>query len=187
MMRSAEKTDKQAPPAPLPLQLSEARIAVVLQGQGFMLDDGRVARQALSCLVTPEVGDHVLTAAGHDNPPYILHVLARQNPQHVALSVPGAGKVSLQQDTIELQAQQAIALQALRDIEISAATGVLQLNACNLFSTVHESVVQHMRHYVGRAQHFLLEAEQLLRLHGEQTLITAEQDIKVDSERISLG
>lgn len=165
----------------------EAQVAVVLKQNGYLLNDGRIARQALSCLITPEVGDCVLAAAGRDGSPYIVHILQRNNLETAQLSVPGANQILLQQNQITVCASDQLALRALHDVEISAAGGVLSLNARNLFTTVHESLVQNARNYIGKAEQYLLEVKQLLRLHGQQTLITAEKDVKVDGERISMG
>ena len=182
MKQSATKTNQ----TPAPVWV-ESQIAVALEEHGYLLDDGRMARQALSCIVTPEVGDRVLAAAGRDGTPYIVHILQRGNLETAQLSVPGAQRTVLQQNQLALCATEQLALRSLQDVEVSAAGGVLALNARNLFTTVNESLVQNVRNYVGKAEQYLLEVKQLLRLHGQQTLITAEKDVKVDGERISMG
>jgi hypothetical protein len=187
MMRFAEKTNKIPPSAPSPLSLAQAQIVVVLEQHSYLLNDGRVARQALSCLITPEVGDRVLTTMCQDDAPYILHILHRTNLEQAQLSAPGVSQLALRQDRISVGASDSISLHALRDIDISAATGVMRINARNLFTTVNESMVQNVRNYIGKAEQYLLEVKQLLRLHGQQALITAEKDVKVDGERISMG
>jgi hypothetical protein len=187
MMRSAEKTSKSTPQPPLPLTLVEAKIVVSLDTDSYLLNDGRAARQALSCLIRPEVGDHVLVATCQSDIPYILHILARNNLQQAQLSVPGVQQLCITQHQVLVSANDSIALNALTDIDINAATGLLSLNARNLFTSVSESFVQNVQHFVGQAEHYLLEVKQLLRLHGRQALITAEQDVKVDAERISMG
>ncbi|EJL94083.1 Protein of unknown function (DUF3540) [Herbaspirillum sp. CF444] len=188
MMRSAPAASKL--PQPLPLHLVEAKIVVALERHSYLLNDGRVARQALSCLVRPEVGDHVLAASGQNgqnDTPYILHVLERPELQQVQLSAPGAQALCIEQSEIALNANHSIAVRALHDVEVSAATGVLSLNSRNLFATVQDSLVQNVGNFIGKAGHYLLEVRQLLRLHGQQALVTAEQDVKVDAERISMG
>ncbi|RDU94748.1 DUF3540 domain-containing protein [Trinickia dinghuensis] len=184
-MRSA-KTANTLPP-PLPLYLVEARIIVALEQHAFLLNDGRMAHQALSCLIRPEVGDHVLVAACQNETIYILHILHRNEPHQVQLSVPGAHEVCVAQPQISLNAVDAIALRSLADVEVSATTGALSLNGRNLFATAQDSFVQNVGHFVGQAEHYLLEVRQLLRLHGQQAIVTAEEDVKVDGERISMG
>lgn len=174
-------------PQPLPLSLVEAKIVVALERHSYLLNDGRVARQALSCLVRPEVGDHVLAASCHDDILYILHVLERAGLQQVQLSAPGAQALCIEQQSVTLSAGEDIALRALRDVEVSAATGTLSLNGRNLFATAQDSLVQNVGNFIGKAGHYLLEVSQLLRLHSQHGQITAEQDIKVDAERISMG
>jgi hypothetical protein len=185
MMASAKSANTLPPP--LPLYLVEAKIIVALEQHVYLLNDGRVARQALSCLICPEVGDHVLATACQNETSYILHILQRGELRQARLSVPGVQELHIEQDRIKVSAGDAIALRALNDIEVSAATGVLSLNGRNLFTTVHESLVQNVGQFIGKAEHYLLEVRQLLRLHSQQTLITAEQEVKVDGERISMG
>lgn len=185
MMGSTKTANKLTPP--LPLYLVEAKIVVALEQHAYLLNDGRVVHQALSCLIRPEVGDHVLVAACHNETSYILHILQRNELRQVQLSAPGAHEMCIEQEQISLSANDSIALRALSDVEVSAATGVLSLNGRNLFTTVHDSLVQNVGHFIGKAEHYLLEVRQLLRLHSQQTLITAEQDVKVDGERISMG
>ncbi|MFZ6675475.1 DUF3540 domain-containing protein [Undibacterium sp. Xuan67W] len=187
MMHFAEKTNQLPPPAPSPLTLCEAQVVVVLENHCYLLNDGRVARQAISCLITPDVGDRVLSAVCQDETPYILHILQRLNLEQAQMSAPGIRKLALRQQEISVSATDKIALQALHDVEISAAVGVMHMNARNLFTTVNDSMVQNVRNYIGKADQYLLEVKQLLRLHGQQTLITAEKDVKVDGERISMG
>lgn len=187
-MRSIKTGHKplQDEPQPLPLALTEASIVVAIEPHAYLLNDGRIARQALSCLIRPEIGDHVLASAcQHDT--YILHILQRHGLRQAQLSVPGVSDLRIEQEQLSLMASDSIRLRALHDVEVSAASGVLSLNARNLFTTVQESLVQHAGHFIGKAGHYLLEVRQLLRLHSQQALITAEEDVKVDGERISMG
>ncbi|MCQ0029935.1 DUF3540 domain-containing protein [Burkholderia glumae] len=185
-MMGSTRTTSKLPPQ-LPLHLVEARVIVALEQHAYLLDDGRIAHQALSCLIRPEVGDHVLVATCRNDASYILHVLYRAETRQVQLSVPGAEELRVEQARIGLVANQTIALHALADVEVTAATGVLSLTARNLFATAQESLVQNVGQFIGRAGHYLLEVSRLLRLHGQQAIVTAEQDVKVDGERISMG
>jgi hypothetical protein len=179
-------TNKEMPSVAKPAW-SDSHVAVALDAHNYLLSDGRVARQALGCLITPEVGDRVLAASGKDGTPFIVHILQRAELGVARLSVPGARELALCQPRIAVSASEQINLHALRNIEVTAATGVLGLNANNLFITVNETLVQNVRNFIGKSSQYLLEARQLLRLHGQQTLVTAEQDVKIDGERISVG
>jgi len=176
-------------PASVVPDLAEAQIAVALDNNCYLLDDGRLAKQAASCLLQPEAGDRILTVSCRDGDNYVVHVLSRAGGCEDAaeLNVPGARQLTIRQPQVSISATEQIALHALRDVDITAATGVLSLNARNLFTTVQESLVQNVRHFVGKAEQYLLDAKQLLKLHGKQALVTAEHDVKVDGERISMG
>ena len=180
-------TSRTGAPANTALPICETQVAVVLEQHCFLLNDGRLARQAISCLITPEVGDRVLAITSQDDNAYILHILQRQNLEQAMLSVPGVDRLAVQQNQINLYAKDQLQLNALRDVEINAATGVMRINAHSLFTTVTESMVQNARNFVGLAEHYLVEVKLLLRLHSQQALITAEKDVKIDGERISMG
>lgn len=179
--------DTSPPAAAAILHLAEAIVAVALGGDRFLLDDGRLARQALSCLVGPEIGDRALVAASGNGDCFIVHLLARAAPAPVRLGVPGAHELRIVQPRIALQASEEIALQSLRAVEVSAATGTLALNANDLHCTVNETLVQTARNVVAQAGHYLLQSSGLLRLQGQHAILVAEHDVKVDGERISVG
>lgn len=175
------------PPAPAEPCWAETNVAVELANCHYLLDDGRLAVQATSCLIRPAAGDRVLVASCREGENYIVHLLNRTRDTDACLNVPGMARLAIQQASIELNATEQIAVRSLGDVEVTAASGVLSLNARNLFATVSESLVENVRHYVGNVGHYLLEAKQLLRLHGKHATITADEDVKVDGERISMG
>jgi hypothetical protein len=180
----AARQAKSAPAAPA---WFEAVIREPVEGDRWRLDDGRSARQAVSCLVTPQAGDRVLLVGTADGECFVLHVLARADGGRATLAVPGAEAVSIRQAEVDIAATRRIALRAAGDVEVTSVQGALSLNARQLFASAAESLVQTARTYVGQVEQFLLDARQFLRLHGEQAMITARQDAKIDAERISLG
>ncbi|MDN7183254.1 DUF3540 domain-containing protein [Caballeronia sp. SEWSISQ10-4 2] len=187
-----EELLKQRQAVPLAPRMQEATVAVELDTQRFLLDDGRVAATALTCLIEPRVGDVVLVAERADGSRYIVHILARDAESDgasndVVLTVPGATKLTIAQVSIDIVATERAALRSMKHADIVAATGTLNVTANDLFRTVTESVVDAFRHYVGHAEHYLLDVDQLLRQHGKQVMITAEKDVKVDADRISMG
>lgn len=180
---------RQSPMTPAPLEpaWAEAHIAIELDDGNYLLDDGRLAQQAMSCLVTPALGDRVLVATCRHNEHYVVHLLSRPRGGDACVSVPGAERLAIRQAAIELNATGTVSVRALGDVDVTSATGVLSLSARNLFTTVSESLVENVRHYVGNIGQYLLDVKHLLRLHGKQVSLTAEQDVKVDGERISMG
>jgi hypothetical protein len=190
-----KKADALAQPrgtAPLASSLREACVAVELGASRYLLDDGRAALAALTCLIEPRVGDRVLVAESADANRYIVHILARSAEANAAhadatLSVPGARKLTIAQPTVDIVATERAALRSLKDADLVAATGTLSVTANDLFRTVAQSVVDAFKHYVGHAEHYLLDVDELLRQHGKQVMVTAEKDVKVDADRISMG
>jgi hypothetical protein len=165
----------------------ETRVAMVLDADRCLLASGRQALRALSCLVELCAGDLVLVAQSEATC-HVLHVLERSSMQAaVGVSVPGDKEMSLRGSKLSLHALETIDLMSARDLNITAATGSLSLDARNLFATVSESFVQQSRHFIGKAGQYLLDVRHLLKLHGQDALITAERDIKADAERISMG
>lgn len=170
-----------------PVVVIQTRVAMVFDGMHCLLANGRQASRALSCLVELQAGDLVLVAQSEASF-HVLHVLVREAQSEPAvLSVAGASGVSLNARRVAIHALDSLELMSARDASMTAATGNLSLTARNLFETVGESLVQQSRHFVGKAGQFLLDVRHLLKMHGQDALITAERDIKADAERISMG
>ena len=175
-----------SPRKPAPSEsLSTGRISAELDEGLFRLEDGRCARQALSCLVAPAAADVVLVYEGEET--FLLSVLARPRLGEARLGVPRASALSICQARVEVNATEHVALRSGRDLELTAAGGTLALNARDLFTTVAGSLVENVRDYVGRFAQHLMETKGLMRAHSAQALMTAEKEYKVDAERISLG
>ena len=162
-------------------------IAVAMGEARYLLEDGRMATQAVSCVIEAAVGDRVLVAACSGLETWIVHVLARPQLDAATLTVPGATRLDIQQAQLALACTGQLALRTLQDIELSAASGAIRMTAQDLTQNVSGAVVAHMQHFVGQAENYLLEVKQLLRQHGQQVIVTADSDVKVDAERISMG
>lgn len=165
----------------------EASISLNLGNGHYLLDDGSTALQAASCLLSPQEGDRVLFINSHSGDRYILHLLARPQAGPARLHIPGATGVSMAMPTIELQATEQLTLTSLGDTELSAPVGRVHLTARDLTITVLDNLLQLARHMIGRYENWLTEARGLSHLHGKDTQMTAEQDVRVDAERISIG
>lgn len=166
-------------------ELFELRIAVVFDDGECLLGNGARAARAVSCLVEPVVGDRVLASASAEGRWHVLHILAREaGPAHV--SVPGADALAIRQRCVTMHAVDALDLACAGDVSLTSAR-TLSVSARNLFRTVAGTVVEQAAQHVGRMGQYLLDARELLRLHGQNALITAERDVKVDGERISMG
>lgn len=170
-----------------PAALVDTRIAVLFDDGSCLLGNGMRAVRAVSCLVEPQPGDRVLAGATADGLCHVLHILARSDGDSARLSVPGATGVALCQSRIALHAGESLDMGSAGNASLTAAGGTLSLNGRNLFVTVADSIVEQASHYVGKIGQYLLDVRALLRLHGNDALITAARDVKVDAERISMG
>jgi Protein of unknown function (DUF3540) len=173
--------------AAAPVALADTRVAVLFDDGSCLLGNGMRALRAVSCLVEPQVGDRVLASTSADGPCHVLHILSRSEGDSARLSVPGANALSLCQSRIALHAGESLHMGSAGEASLSAAGGTLSLNGRNLFVTVTDSIVEQANHYVGKIGQYLLDVRALLRLHGNDALLTAARDIKVDAERISMG
>ncbi len=170
-----------------PAALADTRIAVLFDDGSCLLGNGMRALRAVSCLIEPQVGDRVLASATADGLCHVLHILARSEGDSARLSVPGATALALCQSRISLHAAETLHMGSAGDASLTAAGGTLSLNGRNLFVTVTDTIVEQANHYVGKIGQYLLDVRALLRLHGNDALLTAARDIKVDAERISMG
>lgn len=185
---ASQPTAAEATLSPLlaqPLWL-ECRVKVVIDPEQYLLDNGSLARRASSCLLQAQGGDRVLASVLADGSVHVLHILERSAAAAV-LSVGGSEQLSIRQPEVHIDCQRRLALRSLGDAELTAATGTLSLQGRNLFACAVDSLVQQSGHWLARMGHALIEASELLRLHGQQTLLTAEQDVKIDGDRISMG
>ncbi len=179
-------TPHQGDPNQQSISLYQGTVTRVLEPEaGYEIDQNRVARQAYSCLIQPCVGDRVLVSSSTE--PFIVAVLERTQPQPACLQLPTDDPLTLRNQDLSLQAEQSLKLSSLAEMELNVPLGTLRWNAHHVFSTVTGNWVQQVNHHLQRVRQFALEATQLLRLHGKHQFITADQDIKIDGERINMG
>jgi hypothetical protein len=173
-------------PAQGAANLFEHRIAVVFDDGDCLLGNGARAGRAVSCLVEPRVADRVLAGIDADGRWHVLHILTREQGEAAQLSVPGAKAMALRQQHVSMHAVDTLEIACAGDASLTSAR-TLSINSRTLFCTVTGTLVEQAAQYVGRMGQYLLDASELLRLHGHNALITAERDVKVDGERISMG
>ena len=111
---------------------TDALVREALDGHLWRLDDGRTARQAVSCLVAPQPGDRVLLAESSEGRLYVLHVLEREERGCVTLTVPGAQRLSIRQGSVHVAADRELALCAGEEAQLTAVRGPLTLTGRHL-------------------------------------------------------
>lgn len=166
--------------------------------------DGRGwhCRRASSCVIAPQVGDTVLIT-NVENQIWLLAVLERLNPQQAELSVPGDlhicsfGELSLSGDVLRVSAEQGdchISTMKYSGDKFSAWVGLSRIVGKRVES-VWQTVTQISHNLLRttqkmeqvRAGQLDIQAEDYVRLHARNTIITSKALTKVDSEQIHMG
>lgn len=169
-----------------------------IEGDYFVIEGSLPAKQALSCLLKPKVGDQVMYWNNADER-WILAVLATSDKntdeehlevdqhQHRELSIPGNLGMQIQTRQLTVNAHRSIDLNTMGDINLNAVIGKLCLSAKSCVQTIQDSLIQMARHVINRADYIDHQAEKVLKSHASHQLITAEKDVKIDAERINMG
>ena len=143
------------------------------------------ALRAAGCLLQPVKGDQVLCAITGDEC-FILSVLIRADGAESRINLDGKANLSIESEQLKIRGNKSVKIQSGNQISVTSL-GEIRFNARNLFTTVTNSLMQMARYYLSRAENIDLKAKQLLCSRGRHQLITAEEDVKVDGERISMG
>jgi hypothetical protein len=201
-------------PERLPLAAQQG-VARVLEphAEGWLiaLGEWRVpAKRAASCLLEPGQGDRVWAVA-QNGEVFVIAVLERADPSVTTLRVDGRMRLSATEG-IELQTPAKLELRA-DELEVGAREGRVVLERCAVLAT---SLLAHLRKstVVGQALETLVErvtqhsktsyrsiteldhvhastldyrADGSASVHGKQTLVTAEELVKVDGGQVHLG
>ncbi len=177
--------------------LSDGSMMVESEGRGWH------CRRAASCLMTPEFGDRVLIASA-DGQIWLLAVLERaETQQPVVLSVDGDLQIA-PNGNLSLASQ---------GLNITATTGDCHIDSMNYSGesltawlslsrvvgkqceSVWQAVTQISHRLLRkttqmeqvRAGQLDMQAEDYLRMHAQNTVITSKAITKVDSEQIHMG
>ncbi|WP_340620522.1 DUF3540 domain-containing protein [Xenorhabdus siamensis] len=160
-------------------------------------------RRAASCLLTPEPGDTVLVMTV-DSQLWVLAVLERAEQHHPAeISVPGdlaissQGDLSLNSNGLNIAASTGnchISKMQYSGESLSAWVSITQLVG-NKFESVWQTVTQLsnrlFRHTTQTEQvqagQLDMQAESYIRLHAQNTMMSAKAVTKIDAEQIHIG
>lgn len=176
----------------------QSQIVNSLGAGAYALAEGIDAQCAVSCVVVPEQGDSVLCYrddSGAMDETYILAVLRRQPSQNTGtdaaktarLSVPGCDNLKISQASIQCHASKQIELGCVKDIKLTSVQGNVEVRAQNLIQTLVGSIVESAAERISNANFIQFCASFLTRIHSNQTVMTADADIKIDAERVNLG
>ena len=182
-----------------------ARVTGVLEKAVLVEIAGRshAARQAASCLLSPQIGDVVMCSASRLGI-HVLHVLERSAPECATVCAPGAKRLVLEQPAIDVRTEEldATAARARVKVErmhlfsrlVAVAAGGLDLVAdrvkriARLETTSAEDSVRTVRNTdTLRAGHILHDASEVMSLRSGIALVEARGDVRVNGERITMG
>ena len=202
-LRIKEPTD--TPPRPVlrtvgAVTESDAHVMEILADGRCRLDSGLLAERAYSCLLEPAAGDRVLCYQGSakvdskagmqddsNGDLFILAILSRAQQECASLKVPGCRELAIRQPKLGLQATEEISLTSMRDINLTAVSGTIQNRAKQLVQSALGAIVETARERISSADFTQFKSRYLTRIHGQQTMLTADSDIKIDAERVNLG
>ncbi|MBG6287945.1 MULTISPECIES: DUF3540 domain-containing protein [Pseudomonas] len=188
------------------------RIIETAGERGFLVARGQlrqICTQAFGCLVRPNAGDRVLLA-DVDGDTFILSVLERPGTERPTLRLPygldieSGAKVRITGTAVEL-APETLRLRA-RELDCQAATLTYSCGEARGFIGIGKLVGRTLELLADkwvqiskqsfriseqlecvRAGELDCEATQSLRLHGKNTLISADQLSKLDARQIHIG
>lgn len=190
-------------------------VIAVLHDDVFLVtsDDGALltCKRAFSCLIAPAIRDRVAVCGNGPRHGYVAAVLERAAGSETCIRVEGDLRIDASGD-LRISAAREIALEGERlavvthDAELTAAKSTLvcdelegRIGLVRLLGKTIEAVVDHIVQISKtsfrsvdtidhlRAAHIDYAASESVRLHGKNTLLSAEHLSKLDAEQIHLG
>ncbi len=163
----------------------------LVDGNQFLIDGGMVADRADGCLLTPQVNDQVLTciqvAETGTTKATIIQILHRQDTSPACINVPSCEEIHIHQNRLRLSAKEHLSLLSREKLQITATLGALQIKAKEMFNCIANSLIETAKVRVSRAEFTQINSNSLTQFQSNQTVLTADEDVKIDAERIHLG
>jgi hypothetical protein len=200
--------DRSRQSAPRHITQTTGRVAAVLGPTLNVQTAAGVVRatRAVSCLVAPERDDVVLVAGERRGRCYVLAVLERPDASDLRIQVDGNLTLELPQGRFAVAAEEGLDLLSKGAVSmvadridgcaregnftldsITVVAGAVTTTLQRLFQAVKQAFrrVEEIEHV--RAGQIDYASEGTLRLHGQNTLISARQLVKADGGQIHLG
>jgi hypothetical protein len=194
---------------------SVGTVIAVLHDDVFLVtgDDGALltCKRAFSCLITPAIRDRVAVCGSGPRHGYVAAILERAAGSETCIHVEGDLRIDASGD-VRVSAAHEIALAGERlavvthDAQFSATKSTLvcdelegRIGLVRLLGKTIEAVVERIVQISKtsfrsidtidhlRAAHIDYAASESVRLHGKNTLLSAEHLSKLDAEQIHLG
>lgn len=167
-----------------------------------VLNGNIAAKQALSCLVRPQLGDLVLYFKA-DNHAWVTAILSGKSNNEMTQEMDSNGRkgalkdriislsnnqgMSVETRSFNVNASEDISLHAVNKVQFTAVLGQLSISAKSLVQSIQDSCIQLAKHWLNRAEYIDQEAEKVIKTHAQHQLMTAQKDVKVDAQRINMG
>lgn len=163
-------------PRPMPQSYFGEITGFDSQQQCWRIDNQFLATKAVSLLVNPEISDQV--GFVELNGKYVItQLLTRSEKQQ---------KVTLQSEQSVQWIAPNLSVKALDSVELVASNNVTMM-ANSLVQNGLNSMIQQSEHLLQQANQFSANATGVMHLNGKQQIITAEDDVRIDGERINIG
>ncbi len=165
-----------------------------------------LAARATSCLLEPENGDKVLLVGDPTGALYVLAVLERDEGQPGRIKCDGDLTMEVNQGRFTIAAKEGVDIMTPEDLRLSAARldarageASFTFGAARLIGKTIDSVLDRVAHRVKnsirwvegadevRAGQLDYRADGMMRLHGENTVLTASKIVKADGKQVHIG
>ena len=163
-------------------------------------------RRAVSCLVEPMAGDTVLITGDPDNQLFVIAVLQRADTSSIRISVEGDLTVGVSKGRFSVAAGHGIDLVSAGEMTMISSELTVNASKGNIFfdqlfylGRFFDAVLERISHKVKRSYRIVEEIDQVrsnvidyraaknMSLRGQNTLVTAKDLVKIDSDQIHLG
>jgi len=205
-MDAAARPVEQTTAAGAGLQTGTVKALLTAEEAMITLDDGEQihALQATSCLLAPVIGDTVLVFKGPDQS-FVLSVLVRQAEVTAEIGVTGAqdvalktkGSLALSAPHVNISARRLTLLsenlmqtgkQLVSNFSRSLETCVdKMLNARTVTTTAQSRSSAIKETETLKAGILVQNIDSVATQNSEVSMITAEEDVRLDAKRVSMG
>lgn len=174
-MNTSLKINQYIKPTPMP----ESYIGVISGfdsiNQCWNIDHHFLAKVAMSLLVKPEIGD-VVAFVVYQNEYIITQILRRSNAVRTTLQ--SQDEMCWVAPKVSIQAQDSVEMMALNTVSVSAN---------NLMQSARETSVQQAQTLIQHAAQVSMTADEVMNLTAKQQMLIAEEEVRIDGERINMG
>lgn len=168
-------------PYKLPEPIAQTFIGVITgfdKEQGYWLIDQQfIAHVAVSLLVRPIIGDTVAFVLVKEDVYVIDQILMRDSKDNM-IDIESDRKMQWQAPEISIQAQNSVEIAALNNVSVTAK---------HLVQSSQKSLVQRSENLMMHAEYLSASADCVMNLIAQQQLLIAEEDVRIDGNRISMG